>query len=152
MMKNILTLTLLSSLLCVGAYAQCTRNSNETVTCSESKLMWQDNSEAKTIEKSWSDAIKYCEDLNFAGYSDWRLPNKNELLSIVDRTKYNPAIYGAFKNIAMLYNDYWSSTSSAFRTSSAWVVNFIYGDMKDYDTFDYAKKGSNYVRCVRAGQ
>ncbi len=145
-MKNILTLTLLSSLLCVSTYAQCTRNSNETVSCDVSKLMWQDNSEAKTVKKNWSDAIKYCEDLSFAGYSDWRLPNKNELLSIVDRTKYEPSINGAFKNITTSY-DYWSSTTYASYTSYAWDVLFSDGST-DYN-YEYI---SRYVRCVRAGQ
>ncbi len=144
-MKNILTLILISSLLCVSAYAECTRNSNKTVTCSESKLIWQDNGEARTTEKSWSDAIKHCEDLIFAGYSDWRLPNKNELLSIVDRSKYNPAINSAFKNTVS--DLYWSSTSRANDTNYAWVVPF-----GDGLTGYYTKYYSGYVRCVRAGQ
>ncbi|MBP5591611.1 DUF1566 domain-containing protein [bacterium] len=29
--------------------------------------------------KNWSDALYYCEHLTYAGISDWRLPNKNEL-------------------------------------------------------------------------
>ncbi len=145
-MKNILTLTLLSSLLCVGAYADCKRNLNETVTCNKSKLMWQDDERAKTVEKTWKDAIKYCEDLNFAGYSDWRLPNKNELLSIVDRSKYNPAINSAFKNVTTI-SLYWSSTSYTDGTSNAWYVDFDYG----YTNGSY-KDNSPHVRCVRAGQ
>ncbi len=140
-MKNILTLTLLASLLCVSTYAECTRNSNETVTCSESKLIWQDNSEVKTIKKSWSYAIKHCEDLNFAGYSDWRLPNINELLSIVDESKYNNR-NGAFKNVAG--SAVWSSTSYARNTNNAWYISP--GTQEDN------KNIRKYVRCVRAGQ
>ncbi len=132
-------------ILCGVLSATCTRNSNETVSCSESKLMWQDNSETKTIEKSWSDAIEHCEDLSFAGYSDWRLPNKNELLSIVDRSKYAPAINGAFENTTS--NSYWSSTSHASSTNRAWIVYFYGGG-----TGNYNKGNSGYVRCVRAGQ
>ncbi len=146
-MKNILTLTLLSSLLCVSVYADCKRNSDETITCDVSKLMWQDNSEAKTVNKSWENAIKYCEELNFAEYSDWRLPNKNELLSIVDRSKYNPAINSAFKNVTTQQYGYWSSTSDANFTTYARIVSFDSGD-----TSYHNKVVSNYVRCVRAGQ
>ncbi len=142
MKKSILSILILCGVLS----ATCTRNSNETVTCSESKLMWQDNSEAKTVNNTWGNAIKYCEDLSFAGYSDWRLPNKNELLSIVDRSKYNPAINGAFKNVTTS-SDYWSSTTYAGYTSLAWYVNFY-----DGDTNDCNKDYSLYVRCVRAGQ
>ncbi len=146
-MKNILTLTLLGSLLCVSTYAKCTRNADETVTCSESKLMWQDDESAKTVEKTWSDAIKHCEDLIFAGYSDWRLPNKNELLSIVDYTKYEPAINDAFKNTTTSSHYYWSSTAYAFSTVNAWNVDFDDG----YTIYNFKNDGS-YVRCVRAGQ
>jgi hypothetical protein len=32
----------------------------------------------------WSDALAYCEGLDYAGHSDWRLPNAMELQSIVD--------------------------------------------------------------------
>ncbi len=145
-MKNILTLTLLSSLLCVSAYASCTRNPDETVTCSESKLMWQDDESAKTINKSWSDAIKYCEDLSFAGYSDWRLPNKNELFSIVDNSKYNPAINSAFKNVTTSYS--WSSTPYARSINDAWFVDFYNGSTYSDSKYD----SIIYVRCVRAGR
>ncbi len=144
-MKNILTLTLLSSLLCVGVYADCVRNSNETVTCDKSKLMWQDNKNHEAVEKTWENAIKYCEDLNFAGYSDWRLPNINELLSIVDRSKYDPAINGAFKNINL--NDYLSSSSFPNNIYNVWIVDFSVGSInRGY------KSHSNSVRCVRAGE
>ncbi len=110
--------------------------------------MWQDDESAKTLTKTWKEAIEYCESLNFAGYSDWRLPNKNELLSIVDRSKYSSAINGVFKNFNTASRiNYWSSTSFASNPSNAWrvVFNFGYADYVD-------KSVSNYVRCVRAGQ
>ncbi len=145
MMKSILTLTLLSSLLCVSTYAECTRNLNETVTCSESKLMWQDDESAKSTYKIWSDAIKYCEDLTFAGYSDWRLPNKNELLSIVDRSKYDHAVNTSFRNVSSSTGRYnWSSTSYARDTSEAWWMS-----LDDGRAFCSVKSRKLAVRCVR---
>ncbi|WLE99109.1 MAG: DUF1566 domain-containing protein [Candidatus Electrothrix communis] len=39
---------------------------------------------------AWEDALAYCENLIFAGESDWRLPNIRELRSIVDYTRYQP--------------------------------------------------------------
>ncbi|WP_080682792.1 DUF1566 domain-containing protein [Sorangium cellulosum] len=41
---------------------------------------------------SWSDALAYCEKLNLADYTDWRLPSVKELLSIVDDPQSGPAI------------------------------------------------------------
>ena len=110
-----------------------------------SKLEWQDNNNTKTITKNWSDAIDYCENLNFDGHSDWRLPNINELKSIIDRSKSNPAIVQGFKNI--ISSSYWSSTTREDYKNYAWIVNFgdgsVYNDNKDYNY---------YVRCVRDGQ
>ncbi len=45
-------------------------------------LMWQQIDDGKP--RDWEDALAYAEDLELAGYSDWRLPNAKELQSIVD--------------------------------------------------------------------
>ncbi len=145
-LENIMKKSILGILILCGVLsASCIRSSDETVTCSESKLMWQDDKSAKTIQKNWSGAIEHCASLTFAGYSDWRLPNKNELLSIVDNSKYNLAINSAFKNTTSHY--YWSSTTYAGTTNNAWYVDFYYGHTNNYYKYD-----SKYVRCVRAGQ
>ena len=52
------------------------------VTDRKTGLQWQDSySDNNNILKSatWTEAIKYCEDLTLGEYSDWRLPNFNEL-------------------------------------------------------------------------
>lgn len=114
-------------------------------TDSSTGLMWQDNSDAKTIELNWQDAIEYCQDLNLEGYSDWRLPAIKELQTLVDISKYKPAIRGGFDNTASSY--YWSSSVNVSYSSHAWYVNFGSGLMSNRD-----KANKNYVRCVRAGQ
>ncbi|MBO4698503.1 DUF1566 domain-containing protein [bacterium] len=46
-------------------------------------LMWTSFEPEYYYETNiWSERMKYCEDLNFAGFSDWRLPNIRELTSI----------------------------------------------------------------------
>jgi hypothetical protein len=120
-------------------------NSKEIVTDTFRHLQWQDNIEAKTVSKTWIEAINYCEDLSLDKYSDWRLPNVNELRSIIDRTKINPTIDTTFQNIS--YDDYWSSTTSEEYKKNAWTVGFSYGHIKDTD-----KYRSNSVRCVRDEQ
>ena len=117
-------------------------DSKEVVLDTRTNLMWQDNNEAKNNDQNWSDAINYCENLTLGGYNDWHLPNYNELYYLANRSKYNPAIDSAFKNVASSF--YWSSTTSASVTSSAWFVNFYYG----YDNKN-VKSYSFYVRCVR---
>ena len=108
-----------------------------------SKLEWQDNAIGSTT--TWQGAIDRCESLTLDGHSDWRLPNINELKSIIDRSKSNPAIVQGFKNTSS--NDYWSSTTNGNYKSSAWIVYFGNGYV-DYD----GKDGNDYVRCVRDGQ
>ncbi len=108
-------------------------------------LMWQDDESVKTTEKSWADAIAYCNDLVLGDYSDWRLPKRVELLSITDKTKYDPAIISGFKHVAS--GDYWSSSPYASDTSNAWCVNF-----KDGNDFWYGKSLAYLVRCVRDSQ
>ena len=114
------------------------------VTDSNTTLQWQDN---ETVAKNWESAINYCEtlDLNGAG---WRLPNINELFSILDRRVY-PAIDPVFQNTSTSYH-YWTSTDGVSSVGTAWGVRFAYGRdaMRD--------KGNDEsflpIRCVRGGK
>ena len=125
-------------------FADFTKN-GDIVTDNKTGLQWQDNADASTTTKIWTDAINYCENLTLDGYSDWRLPNINELKSIVDRSKSNSAIVDGFANFSSSF--YWSSTSFVGYEDSAWYVNFNRGYV-NYDPKYY----NYYVRCVRAGQ
>ena len=115
------------------------------------RLMWQDG--AGVARGYYNEAVKYCENLKFAGYSDWRLPTINELLSITDDSRYNPAINKAFKNVAYETNDkgekrhgwYWSSTRSTGASFGAWFV--LFRDGADADWLNGSASG--FVRCVR---
>ncbi len=53
--------------------------------------------------KNWEEALSYCENLIYAEISDWRLPNRNEALSL-------------HKNC----DDFWTSTTSASNPTFAW--------------------------------
>ncbi len=144
-MKQILLIMIgLSSLVCADRFS---RSAEGVVTDSQTNLQWQDDygDNGGTIKTTtWQGAIDYCEALALDnGY--WRLPNKKELLSIVDYSAYNSSISSTFANTTS--NRYWSSTSVTTNTSFAWSVYFSYGD-----TSNYYKTSTVYVRCVRAGQ
>ena len=118
-------------------------NDKNVVVCSETKLgklIWQDD--PKIFNGDWDKAKSYCENLNFAGYSDWRLPTRIELLSITDDSKFNPSINSAFKNVKSRL--YWTSTMHADDLSIAWIVSFTDGS----NVWD-ERPFSPCVRCVR---
>jgi hypothetical protein len=121
-------------------------DTTQTVMDGATGLMWQDDGNASTYQATWQGAIDYCEALTLGGYDDWRLPNINELYSIIDWNKINPAMKEGFSNPST--GTYWSATSAAVYPSAAWNVRFsdgyMGGTVKDYNSY--------YVRCVRGGQ
>jgi len=91
-MKIKISILLASILLttCLNVKAgDFTDNGNGSVTDNNTGLMWQQGEGGQMM---WEDAITYCEGLSLAGFTDWRLPNKNELNSIIDYEKRLPAI------------------------------------------------------------
>ena len=136
-------LVLLTPSFVLGAFVD---NGDGTVTDTVTGLMWQ---QATDGSMNWNEAISHCEGLTLAGYDDWRLPNRRELRSIVDYSKYNPAIdTGYFPG--MLSSDYWSSTTVLdpyYGTSYALGVDFSSGG-----DLPYVKSNDYYVCAVRAGQ
>lgn len=81
------------------------------------------------------------------GYSDWRLPNVDELLSIVDNNRVNPSIDSAYFPRTASWFWFWSSSPFAYYSDSAWIVYFGYGNV-----YNYGKNSSLHVRLVRGGQ
>ena len=93
----------------------------------------------------WADAITYCRGLNFASFTDWRLPNILELVSIVYFATAHPVVYAPFDNTVS--DAYWSSTTYDLVTTTAWKINFNSGAV---GTFDKVIDVS-YMRAVRGG-
>jgi len=119
--------------------ATLSRDTNGTVKDNITNLMWQDNISSSSVE--WVNAITYCENLTLGSFNNWKLPNKTELLSIVDYNKSSPAI-STFINTNLGY--YWSSTTSNDDKMEAWIISFKLGH-----TSKNNKNKSLYVRCVR---
>ena len=116
-------------------------NGDGTITDTGTGLMWQKNTSSST--QTWQGALSSCVSLNTGGFTNWHLPNKKELESIVDYTKNLPAINSIFNTNNA---EYWTSTTSAGVPSVAWTVNF--GDGRSLHGFEYKTIGF-YVRCVR---
>lgn len=115
----------------------------------ETNLIWQDDysdNNDRVKYTTWRSAIEYCENLSLGGYDDWRLPNVNELLSLVKyNNQYAPATFQEFQKIKSNY--YWTSTTYAREPKEAWTVSFYLGNTRNFN-----KRSENYyVRCVRGG-
>ena len=145
MRKVILGILSLVLLTCGVATAALVDNGDETVTDTETGLIWQKATALGTY--TWQQALAYAEGLSIGGHSDWRLPNRNELQTLVDYSRYNPAIDPLLEADTML-SSYWSSTTFAYYTYHAWSVGFNYAGY----VFNHDKSNSYYVRAVRAGQ
>ncbi len=119
-------------------------------------LRWQDNEDAKFKELTWKDAIDYCESLSLCGRDDWRLPNINELRSIIDYTRSDGAAIASefsYVNSALLSQYYWSSTGLTSDENRAWDVGFaggVSGSSSKIQTSGRDKK--LLVRCVQGGE
>lgn len=127
--------------------AEITKSGN-IVKDSVSKLEWQDDAVGSTMK--WESAIQHCENLTLDGLADWRLPNINELKSIVNRDNGPPAIVTGFVNTSTA--DYWSSTSVKDDKSWAWFIVFGFGNEAALPKFTSDDDSNKAVRCVRDGE
>jgi hypothetical protein len=79
------------------------------------------------------------------GYFDWRMPSRNELMSISDLSKAaNPPTASLEYFPYMQADEYWTGFDYGMQYQSAWAWNFFYG----HDRVDW-KKSAKYVRLVR---
>jgi hypothetical protein len=129
-----------AALTAAGDYVD---NGDGTVTDKSTGLMWQ---KASSSIMTWEQALAYCEELNHGGYTDWRLPTKRQLRSLVDFSRYDPSIDTAyFPDTGSSY--YWSSTTDVFNTNSAWSANFYNGNDGRVNKLRFSS-----VRAVRGGE
>ena len=84
---------------------------------------------------------------------DWRLPNRNEMMSIIDVSRVNPALQLGHPFVNVVNDKYRTSSSYAGDTIySAWLVHVGSG-AADYGSIGNNNKNyNNYVWPVRAGQ
>ena len=137
-------------------------NGNGTISDPNTNLMWQ---QAEAGEMCWEEALSYCENLTLVDYDDWRLPNRNELQSLINYNDNIPCLDktlfpGAFSSYSPLDVSfyYWSSTTDLY-ARGVWVGSFWYGGLQieekasTYCSRDlsncFTEPNSYYVRAVR---
>jgi len=140
-MRKIFLIILIANVI---VWANFTRSSAGIVSDDSTGFMWQDFYPSKIIESStWEGGIDYCENLILGGYSDWRLPNKNELISITGFDMYKPAINNIFLTIYSAR--YWTSTTYAEDNKLSWDISFHTAEVRATSS----KSTIFFIRCVR---
>jgi len=133
-----------------------------TVVDNQTGLEWEKKDEAGGLHDkdnfyTWNQAMgDWISDVNgrsadgqthidpFAGHTDWRLPQIDELRTILDCNFGPPCIDPIFgPTVASLY---WSATTDSNDPTFAWVALFFSGNAR----FG-GKASDSYVRAVRAG-
>lgn len=125
---------------CVGVEGRFVDHEDGTVTDRCTGLVWQRNpldindDGAIDLEDqlSWDDARSLADDLRLGDHEDWRLPAIEELITLIDFTRLDPAMDDDVFGVESAF--YWSSTLEASDTGTAWGVNFGFGDVNIHDT------------------
>jgi hypothetical protein len=140
-----------------------TDNGNGTVTDNLTGLIWLEDANAFGT-RPWTNALTDCATLNSGEHGltdgsvegDWRLPNVQELHSLIDYGRDSPALCNTAGTGQWTEGDpftvvqssgYWSSTTRAANTANAWYVYLMTGVVGNA-----SKGGGSYVWPVRGGQ
>lgn len=121
-------------------------------------LWWTRNANPNDFPMTWPEALDYIRSFSeeqAGGFSDWRLPNRRELRSLVSHQARNPALPEGhpFKNIFMGW--YWTATTAAIAPNHAWYIHMegarmFYGG-KDQSYMAWPVRGGSEV-LPRTGQ
>ncbi len=132
-----------------------TDNGNGTVTHGPTGLIWKKCVEGYTDNNcttgaattyTWRDALQRST-LTFASQTDWRVPNRNELLSLVETACSSNTINTTrFPNSPPSATVWTSTPLGVGDPVSAWAVRFGDGRLESKD-----KSSQSYVRLVRSG-
>lgn len=150
-------LLLFALLFAYPLQAAFTVNADGTVTDSATGLIWDQCSwglsgtscsTGSAGTYTWAPALTVAvtaNSISYKGRTDWRLPNRNELESLINLSRASPAIDTLAFPGTPAYG-YWSSTIYPINTANAGYANFA-----DGDTDIGFKTYSLYVRLVRNG-
>ena len=89
--------------------------------------IWSPNANVAEYPLSWPEAHDFISELNkngYLGFSNWQLPDRHALFSLISHQYVNPALplHHPFENVFPGY--YWSSESCSRLPDQAWYVHF----------------------------
>lgn len=96
------------------------------------ELFWSRMAQLSETLLSWPEALEFIREMNRRGdfgFSDWRLPNRRELYSLIDHSASVPALPGGHPFADVWTDRYWTATTFARSPAYAWWVQFSGGRM-----------------------
>jgi hypothetical protein len=122
-------------------------------------LMWLQNANIAEFPFSWREALAFVTEMNATsefGFSDWRLPNRRELRSLISYQTRRPSLPEDHPFTNIFAHWYWSSTTAAAHPDHAWYVNLDGGRMfyggKDQAYMVWPVRSSGNATLPRTGQ
>lgn len=89
-------------------------------------LVWTRNANLAEFPMTWQEAFVFIADMNRSqafGCTDWRLPNRRELRSLLSHQTSRPALPAGHPFTHVFPGWYWTSTSAAISPAHAWYVH-----------------------------
>lgn len=121
----------------------------DTITDNWSKLTWARSPLA--IRRTWNQATTYISGLSLGGKSDWRMPTKEELLTVVDITQQNPALPVGHPFLDVQNSLYWTSSLFSGYDTTYYYIN-LYTGSASYEYLNGSDSSfTYYVWPVRGG-
>jgi TolB-like protein len=117
-------------------------------------MVWQNPPPAKKM--NWQEAVDYCKGLKLAGKTGWRMPDKQELESLLTKKPNSEDCFWP-EGLAGECRFYWTSTAFSKNEFNAWHVLFsgsagAEGRVRTPGgAGHYSKTYSSHVRCVLGG-
>jgi len=122
----------------------------EGVLDKQTGLTWARNVDLAGGTKPWQEAVKFCQDLEIGTRKGWRLPTKEELITILDTSRSDPALPDGhpFENYGGANKaSYWTGTTYEGNSNSAYSIYLHYGrfndDLKLFDLRIWPVLGGN---------
>jgi hypothetical protein len=131
------------------------------VTDTASGLMWTKNAALEPFPVTWPEALAFVRSMNeqtMFGYSDWRVPNRRELFSLISHDDINPALPQGHPFSDVFNGYYWSSTTCRRLPDQAWYVHLggarVFKGMKhrSYMVWPVRTADSRNLHIHRTGQ
>ncbi len=137
-----------------------TDNGDGTVTDNLTDLVWLKKTNTAGAQVNWTTAFTYIDELNASGtmnaldagdtsnggthQTDWRLPNRKELFSLLDQSQLNPAVKSGHPFSDIESEWYWTSSTDDLNTANAWAISMGSGSVSRGPRTD-----TRYVWAVR---